>query len=98
MRESEHPDMFPMQERNAVDGYARRVARNSTLSDIAAVGAADALIGYVPDEEPDGVPEAPSAPPAGPRAGSGEEHHADEDEGGQQHDGHTRDLPGAERA
>ena len=103
MRESEHPDMFPMQERNAVDGYARRVARNSTLSDIAAVGAADALIGYLPDEEepdeePDAVPDAPSALPAGAGAGSGEEDHADEDEGGQQHDGHPRDLPGAGRA
>ena len=91
-----------MQERNTVDGYARRVARNSTLSDIAAVGAADALIGYVPDEEPDGVPEAPSALPAGALAGSDEDHHADEDadgdEGGPQHGGHPRDLPGAEPA
>jgi hypothetical protein len=95
MRESEHPDMFPMQERNAVDGYALRVARNSTLSDIAAVGAADALVGNLADEEPDGVPEARSAPPAGLRAGSGEEHHAHEDEGGQRPDGHPRDLPGA---
>jgi hypothetical protein len=43
MRDSEHPDMFPMQERKAVDVYALRVARNSVLSDIAAVGAASAL-------------------------------------------------------
>src|SRR6478672_2706273 len=95
MRESEHPDMFPMQERNAVDSYALRVARNSTLSDIAAVGAADALSGTSSDEEGSDVPEGRSAPAAGARPGSGEEHHAHEDEGGQQHDGHPRDLPGA---
>jgi hypothetical protein len=73
MRDSEHPDMFPMQERKAVDVYALRVARNSVLSDIAAVGAASALTagadgvpveagdGGVPDDAPavDGAVDAP---------------------------------------
>ena len=82
MRDSEHPDLFPMQERKAVDVYAHRVARNSVLSDVAAVAAAEALAGRPVD---------PSALPS--PDGDGEEHHAGEDEEGQQQHGHEGEVP-----
>jgi hypothetical protein len=82
MRDSEHPDLFPMQERKAVDAYARRVARNSVLSDVAAVAAAEALAGR------------PVDPSALPPDGRGEEDHAGQDEDGEEQDRHDREVPG----
>ena len=95
MRDSENPDLFPMQERKAVDVYAHRLARNSVLSDVAAVAAVDALAGRT---------EVPPAPDALLREsallagadGSGEESHADEDESGQQEHCHTNPIPEAD--
>jgi hypothetical protein len=95
MRDSENPELFPMQERKAVDVYAHRLARNSVLSDVAAVAAADALAGRMQ------APAAADAPPPGSAAlagagGSGEEGHADEDQGGQQQHRHTDPIPDAD--
>jgi hypothetical protein len=95
MRDSENPDLFPMQERKAVDVYAHRLARNSVLSDVAAVAAADALAGRVYAATADDAPPRGSAPLV--RADrSGEEGHADEDESGQQEHRHTDPLPDAD--
>jgi hypothetical protein len=92
MRESENPDLFPMQERKAVDVYARRLARNSVLSDVAAVAAVDALTGRPP---------APALPDASSRASAPlartdrgrEQGDADQDESGQQEHRHTDPIP-----
>jgi hypothetical protein len=92
MRDSENPDLFPMQERKAVDVYAHRVARNSVLSDVAAVAAADALAGRTPAPVADARPRA-SASLAGTDRG-GEQGHADEHESDQQYHGHTDPVPG----
>ena len=92
MRDSENPDLFPMQERKAVDVYAHRLARNSVLSDVAAVAAADALAGRPPAPLGADAPAPGSASRAG-ADGSGEERDADEDESDQQHDRHTGAIP-----
>jgi hypothetical protein len=88
MRDSEHPDLFPMQERNAVDVYAHRVARNSVLSDMAAVAAAEALSGMTAGPRPE-LPNATEAVSAvSLRADrGGEEQDADHDQGTEQQDG-----------
>jgi hypothetical protein len=95
MRDSENPDLFPMQERKAVDVYAHRLARNSVLSDVAAVAAADALTGRT---ELPPVPDALSRESAllAGADGSGEEGDADEHEGDQQENRHTDPIPGPE--
>jgi hypothetical protein len=82
MRDSEHPDLFPMQERKAVDVYAHRVARNSVLSDVAAVAAVQALAGRPVDLSAVPTPD-----------WHGEEDHAGEDEQGQERDGHEGGVP-----
>jgi hypothetical protein len=104
MRDSENPDLFPMQERKAVDVYAHRVARNSVLSDVAAVAAADALAGRTPAPVADALAGRTPAPVADarPRASAslagtdrgGEQGHADEHESDQQYHGHTDPVPG----
>ncbi|HZP27414.1 MAG TPA: hypothetical protein VFC99_00560 [Acidimicrobiia bacterium] len=93
MRDSENPEMFPGQERKAVDGYAHRVARNSFLSDVASVAAADALSGRsgAPASEPDEGDEPSTALPR-PRRRS-QQHDADEDEGDEQDGGHQGPVP-----
>jgi hypothetical protein len=95
MRDSENPDLFPMQERKAVDVYARRLARNSVLSDVAAVAAVDALAGRAPAAPLPDVGSRGSAPLARTDRGR-EQGDADQDERGQQEHGHTDPIPGAD--